>query len=61
MVKEKIQNKEVILNFEMLKNSNYYLNDGDVFSIRRYGKYKFKGIVKMTKKQNYVIEYWKYI
>jgi RNA-binding protein YlmH len=61
IVKEKIQNKEIILNYDILKNSSYLLRDGDIFSVRRYGKYKFLNIVKTTKKENYIIEYQKYI
>lgn len=60
-VKEKIKNKEIILNYEVLSNNSYVLKEGDVFSIRKYGKYKFMGIEKMTKKDNYIINLKKYI
>lgn len=58
---EKIKNKEVILNYSILKNNSYILKENDVFSIRRFGKYKFSKIIKNTKKDNYLIEYFKYI
>lgn len=61
VIKEKIQNKEVILNYDILKNNSYILKENDVFSIRRYGKYKFSNIVKTTKKDNYIVKYYKYI
>lgn len=60
-IKEKIQNKEIILNYNILTNSSYILKENDIFSIRRYGKYKFISIVKTTKKDNYIIRYNKYI
>ena len=39
----------------------HILKENDIFSIRRYGKYKFIGVVKNTKKDNYIIKYLKYI
>lgn len=56
-----ITNKDVIVNYHELNNCNYKLKDGDIFSIRRYGKYKFIGIVKNTKKDNLIIHIKKYI
>lgn len=58
---EKIKNKEVIVNYEIMNKNSYVLKQDDVFSIRRYGKYKFVGIIKNTKKNNYVIKYLKYL
>ncbi len=58
---EKIKNKEIILNYNILKNNSYQLKENDVFSIRRHGKYKFIKIVKQTKNHNYIIECYKYI
>lgn len=60
-VKYKIRNKEVILNYDVLSNNSYILKDNDIFSIRRFGKYKFMGIVKITKKNNYIIKINKYL
>lgn len=60
-VLERIKNKEVVLNYAILKNSSYVLKENDVFSVRRFGKYKFSKIIKNTKKDNLVIEYFKYI
>ena len=37
------------------------LKDGDIFSIRKYGKYKFSGVIKTSKKNRYIIECLKYI
>ena len=56
-----IKNKEVILNYEILNKNSYLLKENDVFSIRKYGKYKYIGIINNTKKDNLVIKYLKYI
>ncbi len=58
---DKIKNKEVIVNYEVMVKSSYILKENDIFSIRRYGKYKFVGIIKSTKKNNYIVKYLKYI
>lgn len=58
---ELIKNKNVILNYSILKDGSIALKENDIFSIRRYGKYKFSKIIKNTKKDNIVLEYFKYI
>ena len=58
---DKINNKEVIVNYEVVNKNSYILKQNDIFSIRRYGKYKFIGIVKSTKKDNYIVKYLKYV
>ena len=58
---KKIKDKEVILNYDILIKNEYILKENDIFSIRRYGKYKFIGIINNTKKNNLVIKYLKYI
>ena len=58
---DKIKNKEVVLNYEILNKNSYILKENDIFSIRKYGKYKFIEVVKKTKKDNIVIKYLKYI
>lgn len=60
-IKDKIKNKEILVNYKVLTNNSYFLHVDDVFSVRKFGKYKFMGIVKMTKKDNYIIKYLKYI
>ena len=56
----KIKNKEVILNYQILTNQSTTLKEKDIFSIRRHGKYQFKFIITKTKKDNYLISYYKY-
>ena len=58
---DKIKNKEVILNYEILSKSSYYLKPNDVFSIRKYGKYKYIDIINTTKKNKSIIKVLKYI
>lgn len=58
---DKIKNKEVVVNYEVMNKNSYILKESDIFSIRRYGKYKFVGIVKSTKKNNFIVRYLKYI
>jgi len=57
---EIIKDKKVILNYEVLSKGTYILKENDIFSIKRFGKYKFIGIIKETKKNNYMIKYLKY-
>ena len=56
-----IKDKEIILNYEIVTNNSKTLKEEDVFSIRKYGKYKYVGIINKTKKDNYIILIKKYI
>ena len=58
---DKIKNKEILINYDILTKSSYILKENDIFSIRKFGKYKFIGIEKTTKKDNYIVKYLKYI
>lgn len=60
IVISKIKNKEIYLNYENLTNNSYNLKENDIFSVRKYGKYKYNKIIKNTKKDNLVISYYKY-
>lgn len=60
-VKDLIKDKKVILNYNILNDNSKQLMPGDTFSIRKYGKYKYNGIINNTKKDNLVIEILKYI
>lgn len=59
--KEIISNKLVTLNYEILTKSDYILKENDIFSVKKYGKYKYINIIKNTKKNNYIILIKKYI
>ncbi len=58
---DKIKNKDIIVNYELLNKNSYILKENDIFSIRKYGKYKFVGVSGLTKKNNYIITYLKYL
>lgn len=55
-VLDKFKNNEIYLNYEDSVKPTRTLHEGDIFSIRRYGKYKFNSILKNTKKGGYIIE-----
>ena len=60
-VKELIKDKKIIYNCDILKNNAKILHEGDTFSIRKFGKFKFDSILANTKKDNLVIQILKYI
>lgn len=59
-IKKKFYDDEIILNYEPCHKLDYNLNENDIFSIRKYGKYKFGGVIKNSKKGNYIIKCYKY-
>ena len=59
-VKKKFDNNDIILNYETCNKQTHILKENDIFSIRKYGKYKFEEIMKKNKKDNYVILINKY-
>ncbi len=59
-VLEKLAEKEVFLNYEECMRKEVLLKNGDVFSIRGYGKYRFKEMIYQNKKGNMDIEIEKY-
>lgn len=58
---EKIKNGDIYLNYELLTKPIYMLKENDIFSIRKYGKYKFNGIINETKKGNIIVNISKYV
>ena len=58
---DKIRNNEIFLNDEIPRKSSEVLEIGDVFSIRKFGKYRFREIIGRTKKDNFIIGIDKYI
>lgn len=57
----KVKNQEIFINDIVVKKVSIVMGIGDIFSIRRYGKFKFKDIIGKTKKDNFIIEIDKYI
>jgi len=60
-IEELINNKDINLNYSTEFKMTRLLSPGDVFSVRKYGKYKFKEIVTETKKNKLVIIIQKYL
>ena len=56
-----IKKKEIILNYDFLKDNSYKLRDNDVFSIKRIGKFKYNGVIKNTKSNHYIVKVYQYI
>lgn len=61
LIKDKVKDKEILLNNEILKNLSYVLKEDDTFSIRKIGKFKYVGVIKTTKSNNYIVKVLKYI
>lgn len=59
-VLEKFKNKEIILNNKDNIKPSYFIKENDVFSIRKYGKYKYVEIKNKTKKDKLIIKILKY-
>lgn len=60
-INDKIKKKEIILNYDFLKSVSYKLRNGDTFSIKKIGKFKYNGIIKNTKSNNLIISIYKYL
>ena len=60
-INDYIKKKEILLNYDYLKDNSYKLKKGDIFSIRRIGKFKYSGIIKNTKSNHIIIEILKYL
>ncbi len=56
-----LKKKEIIFNYDILKDPSHKIKEGDVFSIKRVGKFKFQGIIKNTKSNHFIIEILKYL
>ena len=56
-----IKKKEIILNYDFLKNRSYKLKENDTFSIKGIGKFKYIGILRQTKSNHFVIKILKYL
>ena len=60
-ISDLLKKKEIILNYDFLKSTSYKLREGDTFSIKRVGKYKYNGIIKNTKSNNLIVSIYKYL
>ena len=55
-VLDKFKDHEVTLNYESNIKGTRTLKEGDIFSIKRIGKFKFASIINTTKKGSYIIK-----
>ena len=60
-IDEMILNKEILLNYEEIKNGNITLKEDDIISIRKHGKFKIVSKEGITKKNNIVLKVIKYV
>ena len=60
-IKTKFIDGDIILNYEVIHKINLNLNVGDIFSIRKFGKFKFDRIKGFSKSNNYIIIIKKYV
>ena len=60
-IEEKLKNKEILYNEDYLKKLDQKLKVNDTFSIRRIGKFKYKGILRNTKSNHLVVSVYKYM
>lgn len=60
-IEEKLKNKEILYNEDYLKKLDQKLKVNDTFSIRRIGKFKYKGILRNTKSNHFVVSVYKYM
>lgn len=56
-----IKNGSVFVNGKAIEKYDYHIKEGDIFSIRRFGKYRFEEVIGQTKKDNYIIIVEKYV
>lgn len=49
-------NKKVFINGRCMENESHMLKEGDIFSIRGFGKFKFERLGGKTKKGNQILE-----
>lgn len=60
-VNKMLIDKLVLLNYKEINSNSILLKEGDILSIRKFGKYKIGEKIGFTKKDNIVLEISKYI
>lgn len=56
----KFKNKEIVLNYKEELKPARTLKENDIFSVKNFGKFKYYGIIKRTKKGGFIIKILKY-
>ena len=60
-IEDYIKKREVLYNYDYLKDTDTKIKEGDIFSIKKIGKYKFDSVIKNTKQGNMIIKVLKYV
>ncbi|ERT56780.1 RNA-binding protein YlmH [Peptoniphilus koenoeneniae] len=55
LAKELVEKNMVKVNFQLVDKSSFFLNEGDLISVRRYGRAYLNQILKETKKGNLLV------
>lgn len=55
------QEKKVFVNSRQFENNSGMLREGDIVSVRGFGKFKYLGVVRETKKGRYTVAIEKYV
>lgn len=60
-IKDRQKDKEIMVNYQLVKDISKTFKVNDIFSIKRIGKFKYMGIKKITKSNHYIVIVYKYI
>lgn len=52
--------KFIRINYQIVTKKTLFIHDNDIISIRKYGKFIFKGINKITSKNKFILCFYKY-
>lgn len=58
--KDKVLKEDVYVNCKEITNASYILSQGDIVSVKKFGKFKVGEILKETKNKNIVLKVFKY-
>ena len=59
-IEDLFNEKYIRINYQIVTKKTLSIHDNDIISIRKYGKYIFKGINKITSKNKYILCFHKY-
>lgn len=60
-VNSMLLDKLVLLNYKEISSNSILLKENDILSIRKYGKYKIGKQIGLTKKDNIILEIYRYV
>lgn len=56
-----IEGGKTFVNGRLITSNGYHVKDGDIISVRGYGRFRYEGIVSATKKGRYLVRIQKYV